>query len=105
VLRLHIVGRGVELTWHMPELTERTSFYLEICAMKKLLIVTAIVMLTSSTVGCKCCRWLWRGDSYNQCTPVCAPVCPPVCPTNPCDPCATPSVQPGPASYAPAIVQ
>jgi hypothetical protein len=75
---------------------------MEIRAMKKLLILTAIVMLTSSSVGCRACRWLWRGDAYDPCAPVCAPVCP----TDPvCDPCATPNVQPGPASYAPAISQ
>lgn len=74
--------------------------------MKKLLILTAIVMLTSSSIGCRACRWLWRGDAYDPCAPVCAPICPPACPTDPmCDPCATPGVQPGPANYAPAIGQ
>ena len=67
--------------------------------MKKLLILTAVLMLTSSAVGCRCCDWLWRGAAYAPCAPAVsygAP-CPPA---DPCDPCAAPSVvTPGPAPY------
>jgi len=31
--------------------------------MKKLLILTAVMLLASSTVGCRCGRWLWRGPA------------------------------------------
>jgi len=74
--------------------------------MKKLMILTAIVMLTSSSVGCRACRWLWRGDAYDASAPICAPVCPPACPpAMECDPCATPGLQPGPADYSPVMGQ
>ncbi|MHC4176947.1 MAG: hypothetical protein ACYSWU_05545 [Planctomycetota bacterium] len=69
--------------------------------MKKLLILTAVLMLTSSAVGCRCCNWLWRGAAYNPCTPAVtySDPCPPY---NPCDPCATgqPAFTPGPAPYS-----
>ena len=71
--------------------------------MKKLLILTAVVMLTGSTVGCRCCNWMFRG-AYNPCPPQgaygepCAPS------YNPCDPCTTPGapqgIAPGPAPYS-----
>ena len=67
--------------------------------MKKLLILTAVLMLTSSAVGCRCCDWLWRGAAYNPCAPAVtySDPCPPY---NPCDPCATGApVIPGPAPY------
>ena len=37
--------------------------------MKKLLILTAVVMLTTSSLGCNHCRWgLWnRGAACNTC--------------------------------------
>jgi len=69
--------------------------------MKKLLIVTAIVMLTASTVGCQCGRWFRRGAMvpYYPADPCCDP-CPP-----PCDPCGTPGLgampMPGPETYVP----
>lgn len=55
--------------------------------MKKLLILTAVLMLTSSAVGCRCCDWLWRGAPASPCVPMAtygdySPPC------NPCDSCA-----------------
>lgn len=67
--------------------------------MKKLLILTAVLMLTSSVVGCRCCNWLWRGAAYNPGAPAVtySDPCPPY---NPCDPCATGvPITPGPAPY------
>jgi hypothetical protein len=61
--------------------------------MKKLLVLTAVVMLTASSVGCQCCDWLRRGSCFsngnsemsacNSCNP-CDPCMPSAC----CDPCA-----------------
>ena len=67
--------------------------------MKKLLILTAVLMLTSSAIGCRCCDWLWRGAAYNPCAP--AATYGNACPPNPCDPGATgaPALTPGPAPY------
>lgn len=51
--------------------------------MKKLLILTAVVMLTASSVGCQCCDWLRRGGCFANASSemsLCAPC-------NPCDPC------------------
>ena len=68
--------------------------------MKKLLILTAVLMLTSSTVGCQCCNWLCRGAAYNPGAPAVTygNPCPPA---DPCDPCATapPAIGPGPVPY------
>ena len=71
--------------------------------MKKLLIVTAVLMLMGSAVGCQCCDWCFRGAA---CPPVAT--CPPVTTYSldaspscgPCDPCgAAPAIVPGPAPY------
>lgn len=67
--------------------------------MKKVLILTAVLMLTSSAVGCRCCDWFRRGAFRNPCAPASTfdNPCPPY---NPCDPCATPQVvTPGPDPY------
>ena len=65
--------------------------------MKKLLIVTAVVMLLGAASGCECFNWLCRGAPANP-YPVAAPAySAPCCP--PCDPCgaAPAAVMPGPA--------
>jgi hypothetical protein len=71
--------------------------------MKKLLILTAILMLTSSAAGCRCCQWLWRGAPWNACptAPAYSEPCPPY---QPCDPCLTApgTITPGPAPYTEA---
>ena len=70
--------------------------------MKKLLILTAVLMVTASAVGCRCCPWLWRGAAWNPYAPMAtySNPCPPVNPCDPCDPCATPpAITPGPAPY------
>ena len=67
--------------------------------MKKLLILTAVLMLTSSAVGCRCCDWMWRG-AYSPCAPMATP-CDPCVTYAPADPCATPpAIVPGPAPYS-----
>lgn len=65
--------------------------------MKRLLILTALLVLTSSAIGCRCCDWLWRGASYRPCPPTqtygepCAPC------GNPCDPpTLSPAMNPSP---------
>lgn len=70
--------------------------------MKKLLILTAVLLLTGSAAGCRCCPGLWRGAAWSPCPPV-------VTYTDPCDPCATlppatpsPTLTPGPAPYVEA---
>jgi len=67
--------------------------------MKKLFILTAVLTLTATAVGCNCCRGLFRGARAPEpCPPAVCPVpCAPAC--NPCDPCAVPT--PGPEAYAP----
>ena len=70
--------------------------------MRKLLILTALLMLTASVVGCNCCQWLCRGAAAPLCSPTVVPA----------DPCATPYdpygvppavVTPGPGAYVPTI--
>jgi hypothetical protein len=72
--------------------------------MKKLLILTAVVMLTIATSGCTSgphwCDWLWRGSSTNQ-YPAQTPVYSNPCCANPCDPCAGGGIPAG-AVAAPA---
>jgi hypothetical protein len=67
--------------------------------MRKLLILTAALMLTSSAAGCRCCDWLWRGALWNPCVPAYSDPYPAY---TPCDPCLTSptTVVPGPGSYA-----
>jgi hypothetical protein len=74
--------------------------------MKKLLILTAVLTLTSSAAGCRCCSWLWRGAAWNPYPPA-ATYSEPCPPSDPCDPCATapPVIAPGPAPYVEAPTQ
>ncbi len=73
--------------------------------MKKLMILTAALVMISSATGCRCWNWLCRGAAYNPCPPM-APVatyadpCPPGVTTSP-DTCAAPQMIPGPANYSP----
>lgn len=63
--------------------------------MKKLLVLTAVAMLTASSIGCRC-SWFRRGALFPSSTPdvtVCDPCAPPCDTCNSCDPCA-------PGSYA-----
>ena len=74
--------------------------------MKKLLVLTAVAMLTASSIGCQQCSWFRRGALFPSSTPemtVCDPCVQPCDPCDSCDPCApgsygtTPStVLPGP---------
>ena len=68
--------------------------------MKKLLILTAVLMLTSSAAGCRCCDWLCRGAAYNPCPPA-VTYGDPYPPANPCDSgaIAPPGIAPGPVPY------
>lgn len=68
--------------------------------MKKLLVLTAVVMLTAATAGCQC-DWFRRGALYPAAMPemtACDP-CDPCLPQNPCDP-----GQPGPYAASPGMV-
>ena len=83
--------------------------------MKKLLVLTAITMVTAASAGCECC--LFRRGAMFPTTPVvaapapvCCDPCAPAIPSNPCDPCGTcgtcapsdaavsPTVLPGPGA-------
>lgn len=68
--------------------------------MKKLLILTAVMLLASSTVGCRCGRWLWRGPEESTVI-ACPPTCPPTEVVG--ESCCGPATMPGPATYAPAM--
>ena len=74
-------------------------FVEEIPMMKRLLVLTAVVMLTAATLGCRC-DWFRRGALLPTATPdvtVCDP-CPPCNPCSPCDP--SPPCDPcAPGSY------
>ncbi len=67
--------------------------------MKKLLILTAALMMIVGTVGCRCLDRCFMGaqnGGFGQMGP--CGVCPPM---DPCDPCASgPAVLPGPTPYA-----
>ena len=68
--------------------------------MKKLLILTAVLMMLVGLVGCRCCDWCFRGAPWGSAVPVTTytDVCPPVAA---CDPCAeAPVITPGPAPYS-----
>jgi hypothetical protein len=72
--------------------------------MKKLLILTAVMLLASSTIGCRCGRWLWRGPAEETNVIACPPMCPPTEMVG--EPCCAPAatMMPGPAAtYAPAM--
>ena len=69
--------------------------------MKRLALLTFVLMLTAGATGCQCCNWLRRGapNPYPQAVTY-GGVC------DPCDPCATapvipPVLSPGAPSYAP----
>ena len=63
--------------------------------MKRLILLTALLIVTASTTGCRCFDWMYRGSSY--------PAAAPVVMGDPCNPCSTP-VAPGAARRSvPAI--
>ncbi len=78
--------------------------------MRKLLILTAVAMLLTSALGCRCWRW-WRAGMYNPCPPAAVYAEPAVVdPCNPCDSGAPPAVSapvigPGAGTYVPGPVQ
>jgi hypothetical protein len=59
--------------------------------MKKLLILTAALVLTSSAVGCRWCESWWRGSSATNGTVIMG------APSS-CDPCAAPCSMPAPCA-------
>ena len=72
--------------------------------MKRLMILTMLGVLLSGVAGCRFMECLCRGPACQQTTVA----CPDPCATtyNPCDPCAvTPSITPGPETYAPAPIR
>ncbi len=70
--------------------------------MKKFLVLTAVLLLASSTIGCRCGRWLWRGPMRETAVITCPTECPPGPVMS--DPCgAPPAMLPGPAMYAPVL--
>jgi len=72
--------------------------------MKKLLVLTAVVMLTASSIGCQQCSWFRRGALFPSSTPqmtVCDPCAVPCDPCNSCDPCAPGSYTTMPSTILP----
>jgi hypothetical protein len=67
--------------------------------MKKLLVLTAVVVLIASTVGCQC-RWWRRGALFPGLAPG-VTVVEPCPPANPCDPCAPGSYTTTPSTPLP----
>jgi hypothetical protein len=72
--------------------------------MKRLLILTAVLLLTVSAAGCQRCQWL-RGGVASPWMPTvtCYGSC---VSCDPCDPCQTPAelsptILPGPESWTP----
>jgi hypothetical protein len=65
--------------------------------MKRLLILTAMIVLTTTAIACNCCNGLCRrGAPVQPCGPECAAPC------GACGPCTTcPTVSPGPEAYTP----
>lgn len=50
--------------------------------MKRLLLLTALLIVTAGTTGCRCFDWLWRGSAYPATVE-------PVMMGDPCNPCST----------------
>jgi len=80
--------------------------------MKKLILLTAVTVLTVGAVGCRTCDWFRRGAPAHAATmPMAAPVycdpcaTPAVAPCEPCAPTAPMVVAPGPETYVPAPVR
>ena len=58
--------------------------------LQRLLILTAVPMLTVSMLGCQCTNWFRRGSLFSTATPpgvTCYDPCEPCDPVNMCDPC------------------
>lgn len=77
--------------------------------MKRLFILTILLALTASVVGCKSCRGWWRGMFLDPCPPAdacCDPCVPVITQPTGCTSCtATPGTvitAPGPQTYVPA---
>ena len=77
--------------------------------MKKILILTAVTILTATAGGCRMCDWLFRGSAVRTAPVQQAPMMyDPCVPCEPCDPCApcggggAPMIlTPGPETYVP----
>lgn len=71
--------------------------------MKRLIVLTVVLMLMGAATGCRCCDWLWRGAAMPA--PASVMYTDPCNPCNPCNPCTTPAagacsaVTPGPVTY------
>jgi hypothetical protein len=87
----------------------------EIPTMKKIVVLTAALIVMASLTGCQCGRGLFRGSRLFQRQATVVDACVPVDPcvtVDPCDPCggcsscgtaAGATIVPGPESYAPSI--
>lgn len=75
--------------------------------MRKLLILTAVALLLTSSLGCRCWRW-WRAGMLNPCPPAAVVEEPAM--VAPRDPCAQPAlgapvIGPGVGTYVPGPAQ
>jgi hypothetical protein len=92
-LRLHIIGRGVELLGRWLR-EEARLFGREMSRMKKLILLTAVGVLMVGSAGCRSCDWFHRGAPARAVT-MPAPMYYDPCATSG-DPCT-----PGPAACTP----
>jgi hypothetical protein len=110
-LHLHITWRGVELSGRTHRLSP-SILRQEKSTMKKLLVLTSVLMLAAATVGCESCGGLFRGSRLFGPEPSAVYAYPSADACNPCgnvcDPCGTAApatIMPGPETYVPAPVQ
>jgi len=114
-LRLHIMACGVELLGRSLR-EEASLFRREMPGMKKLILLTAVGILTVGASGCRQCSWFNRGAPAQAVAMPAQPMYCEPCPTTvaPCDACgpctsnapiAPMVVAPGPETYVPAPVR
>jgi hypothetical protein len=93
-LRLHIVGRVVELCDPTASPGNTGFSERESQAMKRLLILTALSLVTATSAGCW--HWFNRGAQCNPCAPAAAPYT---------DPCMSAPGVGDPTMYPSPVVQ
>jgi hypothetical protein len=73
--------------------------------MKKLILLTAVAILTVGACGCRSCDWFRRGAPASAATmPMAAPVYCEPCAASPCDPPCSPCASSGTMMMAPGPV-
>lgn len=65
----------------------RMRFDRRLAMMKRLLILAAVAILTTSMLGCQCRNWFRRGSLFSTTTPPAVTCYDPCDPVDQCDPC------------------